>query len=309
MTNKKGWYGESHRHSLASRGIRTKIKERTEMKDFQREIKQCVPEKYSLEEGTTQRAYAVGTAWSRGGGGTRDYKKRANITLPATGKNHSIWNPQKNKMDLNGVDTPRKDLKVVRTCDISIYIGGDNKREIAFTERILRKALTHFTNEEIKDMDNIYIDSSGSFKKISGIIDHARMNCYEFNENKGSAVILNEDITPLERHELTLVHELVHALRFGRGKRSKSVVREEKLTELEAIGRTDMSKCDINDIGYYSFNENRDKVIGFQGAIHDKSLLTDDITKKLKGKTLSDKVEKSYNKSYIKNEVKINVEE
>ena len=190
--------------------------------------------------------------------------------------------------------SPRNDIREINTHDITIFIGGDSKEDIDRIERILERSLDHFTENEIKDMKNLYIESSGIISQEPGYADYALIDTYKNKNIKGSAILVDENATDDERLEVVLVHELVHALRWGRNKRSPSDQKEEKMTELETIARSDIRDFDSSDIGYYGTTDNPKMII------KDKEQISGDISNESKGKKLTQKVNKHYNNSYIK---------
>jgi len=301
------WHNERKRHSLAAKGIRTTRRMRTEdafYKQFQGEL----PLSHTKEQGNLERIFYIGTMWKRGEGGKRDNRTRANTVLPLTIEDYDYWDKNKERIDLEDIDTPRRDVNEVKIGDNTIYVGGDNFVERSRNERVLRKALEHFTKEEINDLDNLFIDCSDSFKEYTDCIDYAYNTPFEYNGNKGNAILLNEEETSHKELEVHMVHELVHALHWVRDQKSNDVETEEKKTELETMARVDTSKVSIGGTGYYATAKSNTEEENIEGMFQDKEALSGDIKKISKGKRLTDKVDEYYDKSYIKKQ-KLNLSE
>ena len=291
----KGWKGEPARHSLAARGIstakpKTTLSQREEA--FWKERTKTVPtdEEYQDHE-TQERVVNVAEMWERGESGKRDHRHRHKRVIALNKENYTYWKDHKTELDIEGIDVPRKDMREIKVAGKSFYIGGNTKSELDYTEFIMKKAMKHFTNKEIQNMENLYIQLSDKFDEHR-YHKFATQTNYEVKNTKGSSIIVNQK-HPYDRLEQSLVHELVHALRHGEGRQDNNIANEERKTELETLSRVGIDTY-VKNLGYYGF-------IGEDALVYDKAILADgNLNQELKGKKATDAVKKHYKNSKIK---------
>jgi hypothetical protein len=110
---------------------------------------------------TIKRRYWYTIMIRRGDTGIRDNRRRSNVVLPLSTKNYHKWehSPQlRNKIDIEGIDTPRKDIKEFKVRGLTVWVGGNSESGRAFSKKAVTKALNHFTDNELKTIKHIYIE-------------------------------------------------------------------------------------------------------------------------------------------------------
>lgn len=233
-----------------------------------------------------QRRFWYTTMMSRGKPGIKDNRERSNILPPST-KNYQKWKRNPLKHDLEGVDTPRKDIKEVHHRGLTIWVGGNKRDE---TLKVMKKALGSFTDKELASIKYLYVEQLTQLSSPEGEIS-GQAHIDEF-KNKKPAMMLY--LPPGKKDNITTVHELTHILRKSQRRIATKKRREEMEAELETVGRIDSTglktMLDGKSLGYYNSP---------YAVLKDRELVTGDLNKSLKGKRLKDSIKKNYEKSEL----------
>jgi hypothetical protein len=308
----KGWYERrsydrgTHRyvavrHSLAAR--------RRDERLFWKEVRHAYANTPSMSSPKAiQRRYWYTTMIRRGKDGIRDNRSRSKVVIPLSKENYDLWekNPQlRKKIDVQGIDTPRKDIKEMKSRGLTVWIGG-NPQSRAFSQKTLNNALRYFTDDELKSIKHLYIERlPNKLESTQG--DVGGQTHIDTMPNRKVATMLYLSPEKCAKEEMMLVHELVHVLRKSQGRLAKVKSREEKEAELETLARvkpqTVKEMMGGKSVGYY---ENVPKEVSSWVAIsNDRTLMTGSIEKSKKGKELTRGLSRKYDKSAIR-KVKIN---
>jgi len=217
--------------------------------------------------------------------------------------------------DVKSVDHPRGDMKFFYgPTDRKVYIGGSNKTKRAEFKRHAKYVMSeNFTREEVLEMGPLYLSVGGQSRGAAG-------TC---RREWGAPHITHKTGVPRNPHMIfigpdfitdngVLVHELVHAKRFGmNADEINDRDRLEKMTELETMARVNPAQFQkIGDAGYYWYIPEVQKAYktDWQEGVklkrrfqqEDRKLILGSGKKrKMKGRSLSDKVEEVYAQCHI----------
>jgi len=156
------------------------------------------------------------------------------------------------KLDVQGYDIPRQDIKCLKLKNEKIIrVGSDdvdaNIKE--FRRSILPYLNKAFTKEELAGME-LYIEYPSkrliAKKKFGGVSSEWLSD----KKKKFSIIELAH-----KKDGLTAVHEMLHAVKYKDGRVIKNVHLDEAETDLESMMRLspkDVKKIDCDD-GYYDF--------------------------------------------------------
>jgi hypothetical protein len=188
--------------------------------------------------------------------GIKDFGTTAKKIIPATNKlvHKTAYGPRLKKLnaklDVNGYDIPRADIRTIHFKNKKIVrVGGDNIEANLkdFKRYILPYINKSFTNEELRDLD-IYIEypSKRISIKFGGVATG-----WESDKHKKFSII---DLA--SKHDVpTAIHEMVHALKYEKHRPIHNLSKDEAETELETYVRLDSrsrKQIPCND-GYYHF--------------------------------------------------------
>lgn len=155
-------------------------------------------------------------------------------------------------LDVRGYDIPRNDIEGIKLkSGEMIRVGSDNpkKNNVYFKKHIVPVINKSFTNKELRDL-NTYIEyPTKRIKKHYGGL----ATSYTSN-NGGKKTTIIEISKDDMKSPATVIHEMLHAVRFNKNKASYSIHRDEAETALGTIIRlpkNERKKYAVNDT-YYS---------------------------------------------------------
>jgi hypothetical protein len=192
-----------------------------------------------------------------GNRGEKDYNTTAKVILKPDKKLIKKVAPGVTEMrklsskhDVKGFDMPRPDIRVLKTrAGKIIRVGSSGINNLNdFKKYALPIINRSFSKNELSDM-NVYIE----YPDKSLVKTHFNgMNEEWITKGKKKFNI----ISILNKHSPPdLVHELVHAVRFTRGRAMKDIDKDEAETELESFARLrprDIKRISTQSYGYYT---------------------------------------------------------
>lgn len=193
--------------------------------------------------------------WGKKGEGDYDHKHKSIIKpikqLTRKTKYGRKLRKLPSKFDVQGYDMPRADIQNMKLKGRTIRVGNEDITNVEyFRKKILPQMQNMFTKEEVKLL-NVYLEYPNEkiHKMFAGLTEgwtsdnsHSRYNIIDISLNQKNDLY-------------TIIHELVHALRFARKDTTRDIDKDESETDLEAIARLPASYIKNHmqhaDLGYY----------------------------------------------------------
>ena len=152
-------------------------------------------------------------------------------------------------LDVHGFDMPRKDIEKVKIKNGKIIrVGSDNisKDGDYFRNYIVPLINRSFTKQELQDVE-LYIEYPS--KRLPSIYDGMAIS---YTSNKDNIKFSTIEVSS-KKDGPTIIHEILHAVRFKHRRNSKNKHQDEAETELGTLARLsdyERKQVPCND-GYY----------------------------------------------------------